>query len=168
MTATPETGPAVKRYRKKPVEVDTLEWTGSNYKAIHEFTGGLVRPVTDSGNLEVWNVQEGAWIPVPPDHSVVRGQLGEYYPISPAAIAETYEPPADGEPDGSLTHTERDAVMADLGQLLNTLGLGDHARPDSPHDVMQQCIAEVARRLSEHRMRARAISLASRHLSEAP
>ena len=46
--------------------------------------------------LEVWNDQESAWIPCPVGHSVVKGRLGEFYPISPAAIAETYEP-ADGD-----------------------------------------------------------------------
>lgn len=50
------------------------------------------------------------------------------------------------EPDGTLTHTERDAVMTDLGQLLEILGLGDFARPESPHEVFQMCL----RRLAEH------------------
>ena len=40
---------------------------------------------------------------------------------------------------------ERDAIRADIGQLLEALGLGDYARPESPHQVMLQCIAEVRR-----------------------
>jgi len=50
------------------------------------------------------------------------------------------------EPDGSLTRTERDAVMTDLGQLLEMLGLGNFARPESPHEVFQMCL----RKLAEH------------------
>ena len=50
------------------------------------------------------------------------------------------------EPDGSLTRTERDAVLADLGQLLDMLGLGNFARPESPHEVFQMCL----RKLAEH------------------
>jgi hypothetical protein len=50
-----------------------------------------------------------------------------------------------GEPTGHLSATERDAVLADLGRLLDALGLGDYARPESPHEVMLQCIAEVER-----------------------
>ena len=40
---------------------------------------------------------------------------------------------------------EQDAILRDLGALLNALGLGDHARPESPHEVMLQCIAEAKR-----------------------
>ena len=47
--------------------------------------------------------------------------------------------------DGSLNASERDAMMRDLGLLLEALGLGDHARPESPHEVMQRCIAEARR-----------------------
>ena len=49
-------------------------------------------------------------------------------------------------PDGSLTHAERDLVLADLGQLLDMLGLGNFARPESPHEVFQICL----RKLAEH------------------
>jgi hypothetical protein len=40
---------------------------------------------------------------------------------------------------------EQDAVHADLAQLLRVLGLGDHARPQSPHDVMLDAINEAGR-----------------------
>src|SRR5580704_10741872 len=49
-------------------------------------------------------------------------------------------------PEGSpLSEHERDLVHADLGKLLNLLGLGDHARPESSHEVFLMCIDEVAR-----------------------
>jgi hypothetical protein len=40
---------------------------------------------------------------------------------------------------------EQDAVHADLSQLLRVLGLGDHARPQSPHEVMLDAINEAGR-----------------------
>ena len=46
------------------------------------------------------------------------------------------------------TRQMQDAVHADLGQLLEVLGLGDYARPESPHEVFQQCVAKV-RELTE-------------------
>lgn len=49
-------------------------------------------------------------------------------------------------PGGTLTRTERDAVLADLGQLLEILGLGNHARPESPHEVFQQCLKAIMER----------------------
>jgi len=47
------------------------------------------------------------------------------------------------EPDGSLTRTERDMVSTDLGQLLEVLGLGNFARPESSHEVFQQCLKVI-------------------------
>jgi hypothetical protein len=44
-------------------------------------------------------------------------------------------------------------ILEDLGELLEVCGLGDYARPESPHEVMQQVIAEV-RRLRDAAMRA--------------
>lgn len=40
---------------------------------------------------------------------------------------------------------EQDAVHADLSQLLRVLGMGDHARPQSSHEVMLDAINEVGR-----------------------
>lgn len=57
----------------------------------------------------------------------------------------TGEGPPVPESHGDLNASERDAVMAGLGLLLEALGLGDYARPESPHEVMLQCIAEVKR-----------------------
>ena len=49
-------------------------------------------------------------------------------------------------PQGSpLSHHERDLIHADLGQLLELLGLGDYARPESSHEVFLMCLEEVAR-----------------------
>ena len=39
---------------------------------------------------------------------------------------------------------ERDTILADLGDLLIALDMGDYARPDSPHEVMRACIRKAA------------------------
>ena len=46
---------------------------------------------------------------------------------------------------GVLLPKERDLVLEDLGKLLTVLGLGDHARPESPHDVFGMCLEEAGR-----------------------
>ena len=38
---------------------------------------------------------------------------------------------------------EQDAMHADLAELLRALGMFDGARPQSPHEVMQEAIATV-------------------------
>lgn len=45
----------------------------------------------------------------------------------------------------SAHRAEQDAVHADLSQLLRVLGMGDHARPQSSHEVMLDAINEVGR-----------------------
>jgi hypothetical protein len=45
----------------------------------------------------------------------------------------------------SAHRAEQDAVHADLSQLLRVLGMGDHARPQSSHEVMLDAISEAGR-----------------------
>jgi hypothetical protein len=54
-------------------------------------------------------------------------------------------------PEGSpLSDDEQALIHGDLSQLLDLLGLGSYARPQSPHEVFRQCLAEVGRRLKAH------------------
>jgi hypothetical protein len=45
----------------------------------------------------------------------------------------------------SAHRAEQDAVHAGLSQMLRVLGMGDHARPQSSHEVMLDAINEVGR-----------------------
>lgn len=42
---------------------------------------------------------------------------------------------------------DQDALHADLSELLTILGMGDHARPQSPHEVFQKALGKVRERL---------------------
>ncbi|KQT08542.1 hypothetical protein ASG40_11735 [Methylobacterium sp. Leaf399] len=46
-------------------------------------------------------------------------------------------------PDG-----DADTLQADLSELLAMLGMGDHARPQSPHEVFQEALTELRKRLA--------------------
>ncbi len=48
-----------------------------------------------------------------------------------------------------MTPADYDVVLDDLRDLVRALGWADVARPVSPHDVMRQCIDEVARLRTE-------------------
>ncbi len=50
-----------------------------------------------------------------------------------------------------LGETERDLIHGDLGKLLDLLGMGDFARPESPHEVFLMCLAEVARLVDDRK-----------------
>lgn len=93
----------VTRYRKRPVEVDTIQWTGSNEVEVQAFTGGARnfyalddadREYSDDpeATATVFDKLHSTWILVYTGQHIVRGVVGEFYPIAEAVLAETYEP----------------------------------------------------------------------------
>ncbi|WP_055696520.1 hypothetical protein [Streptomyces silaceus] len=93
----------ITRRRKKPVEVDTLQWTGDNEAAVQDFVGGpAVFYALDDADREnsddpeataaVFDELHSTWVLVYTGQHIVRGVKGEYYPIAEDVLAETYEP----------------------------------------------------------------------------
>ena len=78
------------KYRKKPVVIEAMQYTGRNALAImawaqlpeitENFTGGL-EIETREGTM---HADVGDW--------VIRGVKGEFYPCKPDIFAATYEP----------------------------------------------------------------------------
>ncbi|MFJ8785015.1 hypothetical protein [Streptomyces sp. NPDC102476] len=102
---------SVVRYRKLPVEVDTIQWTGTNLDELTAFTGGLFIPVDPGEGLtseytgKVFDALHSTWVLVKTGQHVVCGVLGEFYPIAEDVLAETYEL-ADATPDlRDILHT---------------------------------------------------------------
>lgn len=83
---------AIKTYRKRPVEVQGVAYTGGNDGEVEQFTGRVNwRPATEKTAAFVWNDSQMAWNPVNAGDIVLRGLIGEFYPCSPAALAATYD-----------------------------------------------------------------------------
>ncbi|MEU6376770.1 hypothetical protein [Streptomyces sp. NPDC046909] len=91
------------RYRKKPVEVDTIQWTGTNEADVQAFACGPSRFYAlaeedrvgcddPEATAAVFDTLHSTWILVYTGQHIVRGVKGEYYPIAEDALAETYEP----------------------------------------------------------------------------
>lgn len=49
--------------------------------------------------------------------------------------------------DGRMSPSEREVMLDDLDEILRALGLGDHARTYSPHEVVQREILPAIREL---------------------
>ena len=85
--------------RKKPIEVATLQWTGDNTDEVAVFCGttpiSLHKLPGVDVRLDAWNSEEHQFITIPIGHHLVRGPLGELYPLSPAALDLTYDTPED-------------------------------------------------------------------------
>lgn len=87
------------RYRKRPIEVDTVKWTGSNETELVDFTDHHFEAVPPEDRAEdpeitgqVFDVLHSTWVGVYTGQHIVRGVKGEYYPIAPDVLAETYDP----------------------------------------------------------------------------
>jgi len=87
----------IKRYRKLPVEIEAVEWTGSNEKEIETFSSGKVNRYTAyEGNTPIEtdylkiNTLEGVMTASKGDY-IIKGVQNEYYPCKPDIFNKTYE-----------------------------------------------------------------------------
>jgi len=90
------------KYKKKPIVIDAIQWTGHNADEIKEFAGEACNVIHSTGGsadgqgypqdyikitfktLEgTMQAMEGDWI--------IKGIKGEFYPCKPEIFRETYE-----------------------------------------------------------------------------
>ncbi len=107
---TPTPNPTAERWRKKPVEIEAMQWDGSALAAtpIIDWVlagGGTAsyydpQPATSSKGrvvrkavpaLLVIRTLEGSMRAIPGDY-IIRGVQGEFYPCKPDIFDQTYEP----------------------------------------------------------------------------
>jgi len=78
----------IKQYRKKPVVIEAVQWTGTNFGEILRFTQGSVQLQNDD---DLWvNTLEGGHTALNGDF-IIKGIQGEFYPCKPDIFKETYE-----------------------------------------------------------------------------
>ena len=80
-------------YRKKPVEIQAMVWTGDNYNAIKKWAGDNVS--LDGDELVIVTLEDGSkgqakHVATVGDY-VIRGVKGEFYFCKPDIFKETYE-----------------------------------------------------------------------------
>lgn len=101
------------RYRKKPVEIDAMQWRGSNPTGELRLSGReIVAWVNDNGGEARYEQRSGVsgiglsrigrpsivvrtlegWICASPGDYMIRGVQGEFYPCKPDIFEATYEP----------------------------------------------------------------------------
>lgn len=89
---------AVRRFRKRPVEIEAIQFDGTNHGDIEAFTNGLFREVApeDRGDdpeivAEVYDKLHSTWVGVKVGNWITKGIRGEHYPIADDVLADTYE-----------------------------------------------------------------------------
>jgi len=90
-------------FRKKPVVIEAIQYTGENLHEVLEFTGKHPKWhewfetyetyesfVKSNGNIFKITTLEGTMDATPGDW-IIRGVKGEYYPCKPDIFSATYE-----------------------------------------------------------------------------
>ena len=77
-------------FRKKPIIIDAVQWTGKNYDEVSTFAYDSERAVFIGENNLIITTLEGDMIANVGDW-IIKGVKGELYPCKPDIFEETYE-----------------------------------------------------------------------------
>ena len=110
-------------YKKKPVVIEAIQFTGKNFFEIHKFTNGNAHDCytqPEGYTTCIINTLEGIHIATEGDY-IIKGVQGEFYPCKPDVFAETYE-----VADRPKTNADRIRAMSDeeLADLLTSANKG--------------------------------------------
>ena len=89
------------KYRKKPVEIEAIQFTRTNWEQVKEFTGGKAQDITIEKRIDgiatcIIPTLEGQHIASEGDY-IIKGVQGEFYPCKPDIFEKTYELVAETE-----------------------------------------------------------------------
>jgi len=79
---------AIRQYRKKPVVIEALQWTGENVEEIDAFIGAKEHGYDHDGLMI--HTLEGTHRATIGDY-IIKGVQGEFYPCKPNIFEATYE-----------------------------------------------------------------------------
>ena len=86
------------RFRKKPIEVEAVQWTGNNEAEMRAFAGDYFETVDpeDRGDdpdqtAAVRDPVHKTWVRLHDGQWVVKGAWGKFYPVAADEFTETYE-----------------------------------------------------------------------------
>lgn len=86
------------RWRKKPVVIEAVQWTGTNVDEVLDFTLGRAsvrdesfQRLSSSERVLIIETLEGDMRAEPQDW-IICGVKGEFYPCKPDIFEATYEP----------------------------------------------------------------------------
>lgn len=131
------------RFRKRPVVIEALQWTGKNYFAMKAFTEDNFLVSARSGvpyAYEVYDKLHMTWIKFSIGDWIIKGIKGEFYPCEADAFAKTYEPMTDETP---TRYVAGDLIIEETtkegGRLFLVLAVGQESyfvrRLDGVSDV---------------------------------
>ena len=128
-----------KEYRKKPVVIEAVQWTGENMGDILGFFGGAA---LREGQDIIIGTLEGEMRAVPGDW-IIRGVKGEHYPIKDEIFRETYEPTSQPAP------TADDLIRSSVVEPARSiLAAEEHAEKAIPFPRLRQRLFDAEAKLA--------------------
>lgn len=82
---------AAQRYRKKPVEIEAIRWTGGNFDQLEEWCGDHVA-CNEGSRPRLFIKANAVWIVLTVGEWVAKDRHG-FYPIKDDVFLESYEGP---------------------------------------------------------------------------
>lgn len=85
----------VQKFRKRPIDVEAIQWTGDNLAELVAFTGvrGYFVPLEgDVFTAQVYDKLHDTPISVRTGDWILKGTHGEFYPCARDVFAATYTP----------------------------------------------------------------------------
>ncbi len=83
------------RYRKKPVVIEALLWSGDTPEMRIAVRAWVDAPIDERGptGLRIKTLESDGddWLTVSPGDYIIRGVKGEFYPCKPDIFEATYE-----------------------------------------------------------------------------
>ncbi|WP_434315857.1 hypothetical protein [Leifsonia sp. P73] len=132
-------------YRKKPVEIEAIQWRVSNHSEVKAFLGEdyvavLSKHTSKPAHIAI-STLEGSIYAAPGDF-VIRGVHGEHYPCKPDIFAETYETVGGAD----------DSRLAELTAVAEAIARWDYItangeEPDSDESLILPPHMEIASRV---------------------
>lgn len=82
----------MKKYRKKPVVIEAVQWSGNNLNEILDFMKDKQPNYYEDDEKKLLTIQtlEGNMIASVGDY-IIKGVQGEFYPCKPDIFKQTYE-----------------------------------------------------------------------------
>lgn len=78
------------KYRKKPVVIEAVQWTGLNANEVMDFLGWRNASEDKASGLRIHTLEGTMQADV--NDWIIKGVQGEFYPCKPEIFAATYEP----------------------------------------------------------------------------
>lgn len=86
------------RFRKKPVEIEAVQWTGDNWYFLREWTDDKFNVLDEEdrtddpdATAEVLDDLHSTWVLVYTGDWIIKGVKGEFYPCRNEVFEATYE-----------------------------------------------------------------------------